>query len=415
MARVLIIVENLPVPFDRRVWSEANTLCAAGHEVSLICPKGKGATASHEVIDGIHVWRHPLPFEARGAAFYLLEYATALFFEFALSIRIFISRGFDVIQACNPPDLIFLVGGFWKIFFGVRFVYDQHDVCPELYEAKFARRGLFWKLLCRFERASFALADVSIATNNSYRDIAITRGGMAPENVFVVRSGPDVKRLAPRPPDPGWRNGRKFLVAYVGVIGAQEGLDLLLDAVAHTARARGRDDIQFVVMGGGPELENVRRMARELGLDDLVTFTGRVDDETLFTVLSTADVCVNPDRPNAMNDKSTMNKIMEYMALGKPIVQFDLTEGRFSAQTASLYARNTDVADFGDRILELIDDPARAGAMGAFGRARVRDVLAWAHEAPKLLTAYEKVFRGSAIAQPEPGGKTVLNASAEAP
>ena len=415
MARVLIIVENLPVPFDRRVWSEATTLRAAGHDVSVICPKGKGATASHEVIDGIHVWRHPLPFEARGASGYLLEYATALFFEFVLSIRVFIARGFDVIQACNPPDLIFLVGGFWKIFFGVRFVYDQHDICPELYEAKFDRKDLFWKLLRHFERASFGLADVSIATNNSYRNIAITRGGMAPENVFVVRSGPDLKRLVPHPPDPTWRKGRRFLVAYVGVIGAQEGLDLLLDAVVHTARTRGRDDVQFVVMGGGPELGKIRAMAHDLGLEDRVTFTSRVDDETLFAVLSTADVCVNPDRPNAMNDKSTMNKIMEYMALGKPIVQFDLTEGRFSAGDASLYARNTDPADFGDRILELLDDPARAAAMGAFGRGRVKDVLAWEHESPKLLAAYEKVLESSTVARSRRRRETVLGAPADIP
>ncbi len=394
MPRVLIIVENLPVPFDRRVWSEATTLRAGGYDVSIICPKGPGAEKSFEIIEGIHIWRHGLPFEARGAAGYLREYASALFWEFVLSLRVWFARGFDVIQACNPPDLIFLVAGFWKIFFGVRFIFDQHDIGPELYEAKFGRRDVFWKLLCWFERRSFALADVSIATNNSYRDIAIARGRMAPEKVFVVRSGPNLARVRDVPPDTHWKNGRAFLVAYVGVIGAQEGLDLLLDSVAHIVRARQRTDLQFVVLGAGPELEAIRGLARRLDLDAYVTFAGRVDDATLFTALSTADVCVNPDRPNAMNDKSTMNKIMEYMALGKPIVQFDLTEGRFSAQDASLYARNTDTADFGDRILELADDPARSKAMGDAGRARVRDVLAWTHEAPKLLAAYGAALKG---------------------
>lgn len=404
--RVLMIVENLPVPFDRRVWSEATSLCAAGFEVSVICPKGRGALASHEVIEGIHVWRHALPLEAHTASGYLLEYASALFWEFVLSIRIWFVRGFDVIHACNPPDLIFLVAGFWKIFFGVHFVFDQHDLGPELYEAKFGRRDFFWKLLGRFERASFALADVSIATNNSYREIAVGRGGMTPERVFVVRSGPDLQRVTARPPDPAWRNGRRYLVAYVGVIGAQEGLDLLLDTVAHLARTR--DDIQFVVIGAGPELENIRDLARRMALGDRVIFTGRVDDATLLTVLSTADACVNPDRPNAMNDKSTMNKIMEYMALGKPIVQFDLTEGRFSAQNASLYAKNTDAADFGERIVELLDDPARRATMGAEGFARVRDVLAWEHEAPRLLAAYVAAFEGWAPTQAAPEPKSAL-------
>jgi glycosyltransferase involved in cell wall biosynthesis len=398
MSRVLIIVENLPVPFDRRVWSEATTLRAAGHDVSVICPKGPGAENSFEIIDGIHIWRHNLPFEARGAAGYLLEYSSALFWEFVLSLRVWIARGFDVIQACNPPDLIFLVAGFWKIFFGVRFIFDQHDIGPELYEAKFGRRDFFWKLLCWFERRSFALADVSIATNNSYREIAIARGRMPPEKVFVVRSGPNLARVREMPPDAGWKNGRNFLVAYVGVIGAQEGLDLLLESVAHVIRARGRDDVQFVVIGAGPELDAIRALSRTQGLDPYVTFTGRVDDATLFAALSTADVCVNPDRPNAMNDKSTMNKIMEYMALGKPIVQFDLTEGRFSAQDASLYARNTDTADFGDRILELLGDPARRTAMGEAGRTRVRDVLAWPHEEPKLLAAYAAALGGTEVA-----------------
>jgi glycosyltransferase involved in cell wall biosynthesis len=392
--RVLIIVENLPVPFDRRVWSEATTLAAAGYDVSVICPKGPGAGKSFEIIDGIHIWRHALPLEARGAAGYLLEYASALFWEFALSLRVWIARGFDVIQACNPPDLIFLVAGFWKIFFRVRFIFDQHDIGPELYEAKFGCRDLFWKLLCWFERRSFALADVSIATNNSYRDIAITRGRMAPENVFVVRSGPNLARVREVLPDPRWRNGRAFLVAYVGVIGAQEGLDLLLESIIHIVRTHRRGDVQFVIIGAGTELDTIRTLARALGLDGYVTFTGRVDDATLLSALSTADVCVNPDRPNVMNDKSTMNKIMEYMALGKPIVQFDLTEGRFSALDASLYAKNTDTADFGERILELLDDPARRAAMGKSGRDRVRDVLAWPHEAPKLLAAYAAALKG---------------------
>ena len=386
--RVLIIVENLPVPFDRRVWSEATTLVNAGYEVSVICPKGKGATASFEVIDGVHIFRHPLPIEARGGLGYLLEYGSALFWEFLLSLKVFFRRGFDVIHACNPPDLIFIIGAFYKCLFGKRFIFDHHDINPELYEAKFGKRDFLWRMMVRLERWTFSLADISIATNESYRKIAIERGGMASDRVFVVRSGTNLARVRSVPADPHWKNGRQFLVAYVGVIGKQEGLDLFLESVRHIRNVRGRDDVQFAVVGGGPEQEATKALAKEMGLDDIVTLTGRVDDATLFSVLSTADVCVNPDRPNVMNDKSTMNKIMEYMALGKPIVQFDLTEGRFSAQRASLYARNTDTDDFGDKVLALLDDPKLRASMGEFGKMRVKEELAWNHEEPKLLAAY---------------------------
>jgi glycosyltransferase involved in cell wall biosynthesis len=390
--RVLIIVENLPVPFDRRVWSEATTLSRHGYGVTIICPKGPQATASFEMIDGIAVYRHWLPTEGRGLLGYVAEYSVALFWEFVLSLKILASHGFDVIHACNPPDLIFVVGAFHKFLFGKSFIFDQHDINPELYEAKFGRRGLLWRAMVLLERLTFALADVSIATNQSYRTIAVERGRMKPDRVFVVRSGPNLSRVRSLPPDPSWKNGRKFLVGYVGVIGKQEGIDLLLESIKHIRERRNRDDVQFVIVGSGPELEEVKKLATALELDELVTFPGRVDDATLFTILSTADVCVNPDRPNAMNDKSTMNKIMEYMALGKPIVQFDLTEGRVSAEEASVYAKNTDTAEFGDKILELIDDPARRDRMGAFGRKRIYGALAWDHEMPKLLGAYEKAF-----------------------
>jgi glycosyltransferase involved in cell wall biosynthesis len=392
--RLLIIVENLPVPFDRRVWSEATALTRNGYDVSVICPKGRNATASHEVIDGIHIYRHWMPLEASGKAGYLLEYSAALFWEFLLSLKVLVTRGFDVLQACNPPDVLFVVGAFYKYTLGKRFVFDHHDISPELYEAKFGRRGVFWRLLVWLERWTFKVADYSIATNESYRSVAIARGGMHPDRVFVVRTGPNPNRVRTLPPDEKWKNGRKFLVAYVGVIAKQEGLDLLLDSVTYLRQKRNRDDIQFVVVGGGPDQEEVVKLSRSAGLEDTVTFTGRVDDETLFTILSTANVCVNPDRPNAMNDKSTMIKIMEYMAMGKPIVQFDLTEGRNSALDASLYARKNDTADFGDKIVELLDDPEKAEKMGAFGRERVKNVLAWEHEEKRLLKAYETVFNG---------------------
>ena len=390
--RILIIVENLSVPFDRRVWNEATTLVGAGYEVSIICPTGPGAEARHEILNGIHIFRHPLPIEARGALGYLLEYGIALFWEFILAWKVRRTRGFDAIHACNPPDLIFLVGGFFKLFFGTKFVFDHHDINPELFEAKFKRRGFLYRTVLALERITFRTADISIATNKSYRAIAIERGEMPPDRVFVVRSGPNLERLRILPPNPSLKRGRKYLVGYVGVMGNQEGIQYLLEAAQRVVRDLGRRDVQFSLIGAGPDLERLRRLASQLEIDEYVDFTGRIPDQELLSVLNTSDVCVNPDEYNAMNDKSTMNKIMEYMALGKPIVQFDLTEGRFSAQQASLYARRNNAIDFANKIVDLLADEDRRRGMGELGRQRVIDHLAWSHEAPKLLRAYEALF-----------------------
>jgi glycosyltransferase involved in cell wall biosynthesis len=386
--RVLIIVENLPCPFDRRVWQEALALQAHGHTVSIICPKGRGYDKGHEVLEGVHIYRHALPVEANSALGYGLEYALSLLMEFGLAIRVALTRGFDVIHACNPPDTIFLIGRFFKVF-GKRFIFDHHDINPELYEAKFGRRDVWYRLLCRLERWTFDTADVSIATNESYRHIAIERGHMAPTRVFVVRSGADLTRVRVFPARAELRRGKAHLVGYVGVIGKQEGLDLLLGAVAYVRRELGRNDVHFVIVGDGTELTAIRELSRQLSVEDCVEFTGRIPDAALWQIMSTADVCVNPDRANEMNDKSTMNKILEYMALGKPIVQFDLTEGRFSAGEASLYARPNDVADFAMKLCELLDDPERRATMGAIGRQRVEGGLAWHHQVPRLVEAYE--------------------------
>ncbi len=386
-------MENLPVPFDRRVWLEARTLKDAGAEVSVICPTGAGYEALEEEIGGVHIHRHKMPVDADTAVGYLKEYATALLAETRLAWKIFFTRGFDVIHACNPPDLIFLVALPFKLL-GRKFIFDHHDINPELYEAKFGRRDFFWRLLRLFERLTFTVADVSIATNLSYRSIAITRGKMKPERVFVVRSGPEIGRLKPVPPDPALKRGRKFLVGYVGVMGEQEGIDLLLEAVRHITHDLGRADIQFALVGSGSSLKKLKALSRTLGVDDYVTFLGRAPDETLFAVLSTADVCVNPDRVNPMNDLSTMNKIMEYMAMGKPIVQFDVTEGRYSAGEASLYAAKNDAKDFAARILELLGDEARRAAMGRFGRERVMRELSWTQQTPALISAYLMALEG---------------------
>jgi glycosyltransferase involved in cell wall biosynthesis len=392
MKKTLIIVENLPVPFDRRVWQEATTLKANGYGVSIICPIGKGYEKRYEEIDGIHIYRHTLPLEAHGAKGYLLEYGAALFWEFYLSCKVLRKHGFDVIHACNPPDLIFLVGGFFKLFFRKKFLFDHHDINPELYEAKFKRRDFFYKLLCWFERLTFKTADISIATNESYKKIAIERGGMDPDKVIVVRSGPSLERLKILPANPDLKKGKAFLVGYVGVMGQQEGIEYLLEAAHYIRNTLKRDDIHYGLVGGGPELDILKKRAEELGIADIVTFTGRAPDQLLLEMLNTADVCVNPDEFNPMNDKSTMNKIMEYMALGKPIVQFDLAEGKFSAAEASVYAKANDAIDMANHIVALLDNPAKRAEMGEIGRKRVVELFEWQYEVPKLLGAYEKLF-----------------------
>ena len=389
--RVLILVENLPSPFDRRVWQEACTLRDAGYAVSIICPTGEGFERPYEVLDGVHIYRYRLPLEASGAAGYALEYGCALAWTFVLAWRVLLTRGFDVIHACNPPDLFFLIGGFFKLF-GKKFLFDHHDLNPELYEAKFGRRDFFYRLLFTLEYWTFRTADVAIATNESYRRVAIERGRIAPERVFVVRSGPSLERMRILPPDERLKCGRRYLVGYVGVMGKQEGVDYLLRAARHIVVDLGRTDVHFGLVGNGTSLEGAKALAGELGVADYVTFTGRVPDEAMLAMLNTADVCVNPDVANDMNDKSTMNKIMEYMALGKPIVQFDLAEGRYSAQRASLYARKNDAFDLAAKIVRLLDNPLLRAEMGEFARRRVENELEWRHEAPRLLAAYEALW-----------------------
>ncbi len=413
--KVLIIVQNLPVPFDRRVWQEATELAANGYQVAVICPTGRGCEARYECLAGVHIYRHPLPVEAHGAWGYLIEYTVSLWWEFFLAVKVLRRHGFDVLHACNPPDDLFLIGAFFKLL-GKRFLFDHHDINPELYEAKFGRRGLLHRLMLLAERLTFLTADVSIATNESYRHIAIARGGMRPDRVFVVRSGPSLERLRPVPPSLALKRGRAFLVGYVGVMGQQEGIPYLIDAARHIVYAMRRDDVQFALVGGGPSLGEMRRLAEDRGVAAHTTFLGRAPDRELLEVLSTAEVCVNPDEANPMNDKSTMNKIMEYMALGKPIVQFDLTEGKVSAGAASLYAKPNDAVDLAEKITALLDDPAQRAAMGRFGRVRVETELAWPFEAPKLLAAYDAVFRDrkqdasvrSATRAPEPRRRSAV-------
>ena len=389
--KVLIIVENMSVPFDPRVWKEASSLQKNGCEVTVLCPRGKGQEQGHEVIDGVHIYRHPLPEEGHRFLGYVLEYSCALFWEFLYSWWIFLRRGFHVIQACNPPDNIFLIALPFK-FLGVKFIFDHHDANPELYVAKYGDAGFLYRVQVWLEKMTYRFSDVVMATNCSYRDLAVSRGGLSPEDVFVVRNGPDLETFKAVPPNLALKYGKTYLVGYVGNMSDQEGLDILLDVALHIKNS-GRRDIHFTCVGGGPGLPGLQKMVKDKNLEDTVNFTGRVPFDYLLEVLSTADVCVNPDKPCKMNDISTMIKIMEYMALGKPIVQFDLKEGRFSAQEASLYGDiENQVNDFAAKILWLIDRPAERKEMGEFGRKRVEEKLAWDYSVGNLLAAYERAF-----------------------
>ncbi len=390
---VLIIVENLPVPLDRRVWLEATTLISAGYQVTVICPTGRGWEAEYEVIDGVHIYRYPAPPEAHsGAKAYAIEYSLALWHMLRLSIRVWRERGFEVIHGCNPPDLIWIIALLFRPF-GVRYLFDHHDVCPELFEAKFGKKGALHKLMLWWERLTFACARTSIATNESFRQIAIKRGKMKPEDVFVVRSAPKVEKFEIRPADPELRKGFGTVLGYVGVIGQQEGMDLLIEAVDHLVNRAERPDIHALIVGFGPELERVKAEVISRQLDAHFTFTGALYGEDLLRALNSCDIGVAPDPKNAMNDISTMNKVMEYMTLEKPVVQFDLTEGRVSAGTAALYAKPNDPEDFAAKIAWLIDHPELAQDMGKRGRERVFSALSWEHSVPQLLAAYDRVFK----------------------
>ncbi|MCS7309237.1 MAG: glycosyltransferase family 4 protein [Armatimonadota bacterium] len=390
--RILIIVENLPVPFDRRVWMEATSLVQAGFGVSVISPRRPG-DPSQAVIDGVSVYRYKMYPPTRGFFSFLWEFTYCWVMTFWLSLVVWRREGFDVIHACNPPDTYWLLGRFYKLF-GKKYVFDHHDLNPELYESRFGKRGWIHRVLLWLERQQFRTADRVIATNESYRQVAIQRGGVPPERVVVVRSGPDLKRFHRVAPNESLRRGKRYLAVYLGVMGPQDGVDYLIRAVEHVVRTFGRQDIQFILVGDGDVRPDLEALAHQKGLDEWIHFTGRIPDEQLQEVLSTADIALAPDPKNPLNDVSTMNKVVEYMAMGLPIVSFDLKETRYSAGEAAVYATPNDECEFAQRIIELLDDPQRRQRMGEYGTQRVREHLAWEHSRKVLVQLYTELLCG---------------------
>ena len=392
--RALIVVQNLPVPFDRRVWLEATTLARAGYGVSVICPKMKGLNAGFERIEGVDIYRYWLPGEAQGAIGFVAEFAWCFVMVALLTVRVALfGQGFDVLHACNPPETYWPLGLFWRLF-GKVFLFDHHDLSPEMFAAKFegGEGGLLFKTLLFMERMTFRAAQVVVTTNESHKALAVTRGGKRPDAVWVVRSGPDLSRFQVRERSAAWSRGKRFMIAYLGEICKQDGVDHLVRAVKILRDELGRDDVQCVVMGGGPHRAAIAQYAADEGVADCCTFLGRVSDDTLCEVLSSADLGIDPGPRNAWSDQSTMNKVVEYMYFGLPVVAYDLHETRVSAGSAGFYAEANDERALARAISQLLANQEARSEMARIGAARVRDQLAWDYSAPVLLTAYDQAF-----------------------
>ena len=402
--RVLIISENAPVPADRRVWNISRTLAAAGWQVVIACAQGTDRDdAPFEVLEGIEIHRYPLR-PAGSTLGYAREYGQALWRLRKLVRRLSRERRFDVVHACNPPDLLLLAARSLRRQ-GTRFIFDHHDLVPELYRSRFGRgEDLGYRATLRAERVAYRMADVSLATNGSYARVAVERGGMDPEDVFVVRNGPDLKRFRPVEPDPAWRRGRAHLISYLGIMGPQDGVDHALRALA--ALRALRDDWHAVFIGDGDALPAMRALADELRLGDHVEFAGWRGDDDIRLILSSSDVCLAPDPPSPLNDVSTMIKIPEYMALGRAVASYALPESRVSAGDSALYAAPGDPDSLGRCVAELLDDPERREQMGALARERVETELSWQHSEGALLAAYARVLSRPAPSPASPRAMT---------
>jgi len=389
--RVLIIVQNLPVPFDRRVWLECQALVAAGYRVAVVCPKGRD-DPGYQVIGGVELHKYR-PYAPGGSKLgFITEYVYSFLATAWLTLKARRSGRFAAIQACNPPDIFWPIGLAFRAIEGTKFVFDHHDLCPELYESRFPGGSrLAYRGLRALERRTHRAADHVIATNGSYRDIAISRSGKQAGDVTIVRSGPAPERLRRGPADPGQRRGRRFLAAYIGVMGPQDGVDIVVRAAAIVVNELGRDDIAFTLIGSGDCFEELVALRDELGLGGHVEFTGRVPDELVSRVLSTADVGLSPDPKNPLNDLSTMNKTMEYMAFELPVVAFDLRETRVSAADAAVYVTPNEVGEYAKAIVELMDDEPKRVRLGKLGRARVEQELAWSHQERAYLSVYDRL------------------------
>ncbi len=391
--KILMLVENMPAPLDRRVWPEATALRDQGFQVSIISPKGSVQyRESYICIENIHIYRYQLPEARHKYLAYIVEYSIAMLMTFWLSLKVLFRHGFDVIHTANPPDTFFLIGLFYRLF-GKKFVFDQHDLTPEMFRVLSKNRMKpLHKLLFFLEWCTYRIADVVIVANNSFKQIAIKRGRCPANKVFVVRNGPNLEHMKLVTPEPELKGGRPYLLAYVGVMAVQDGVEYALYALHDLVHKRGRRDVSLVLMGDGENASVLHALAHELQLDDYVNFTGWMESKDILRYLTVADMGLLPDPQNGLNEYCTMIKTMEYMALGKPVVAFDLTETRFSARDAALYAQPNLVEDFASKIEILLDDEDLRLRLGAVGRRRIEEALSWDCSKKNLLQAYKVLF-----------------------
>jgi glycosyltransferase involved in cell wall biosynthesis len=390
---VCIVVQNLPVPFDRRVWLECQALRNHGYEVSVVCPKGNGDPA-YQMLDGVHLYRYRAFPPITRQAMFIVEYAYSILATLRNLARVWKRRPFGIVQVCNPPDVLWAAVAPFTLFFGVKMVFDQHDLCPELYRSRFSQpSSVIHRALLLTERMTYRISEHVIATNGSYRKLALQRGRKRETDVTVVRTGPDPDRMCRQEPDPSLRRGHRYLLAYLGVMGPQDGVDLALRAMHHIVHNCGRVDVALTLIGDGDAGQDLRRLAAELRLDRHVQFTGRAPDALVARILSTADIGLSPDPKNPLNDVSTMNKTMEYMSFELPVVAFDLIETRVSAGEAAVYAEPNLIENYASAILDLLADETTRKNMGAVGRRRIEDHLAWRHQIPQYVGVYDRLSR----------------------
>ena len=389
---ILFIVENNSVPHDRRVWNEAQAAKEFGYEVSVICPEDANVKDYPKIINGIRIYRHPRPAEKSGKAALIFEYTNALIWEFLFSIWVFITHRFHIIHSANPPDHIFIIALPFKLF-GVKYIFDHHDITPENYVAKFGSKGFFYSILLKMEWLTFKTANFIISTNESYKKIAMRRGGKDEKDIIVVRNGPDLTKISSVAMNPALREGFRYLVGYVGVIGQQEGIENLLQAVKYMVRNKKRTDVKFYIIGTGPYWHEIVKQSINMELEKYIEFTGYIPDQKLYEILNSVDLCINPEFGNEFTNQSTMIKIMEYMTFGKAIVQFYTVEGEVTAGDSAIYVRENSPVLFAEAILSLMDDPERCRKMGEIGRHRIEEKYSWQRQKGNLASAYSAVMK----------------------
>jgi glycosyltransferase involved in cell wall biosynthesis len=397
--RILIIVQNLPVPFDRRVWLECRTLTRVGYQVVVVCPKGPG-DPSYEVIDGVEIHKYRPYSPGGGAASFIAEYAYSFAATLTLSLKAARGGRFGAVQSCNPPDIFWPIGVLFKLWHRSRFVFDHHDLCPETFESRFPEGSrLLYRGLRFLERCTTRSADHVVSTNESYRALVMDRNGVEPDRMTVVRTGPDPDKLRATEAVPSIRRGRAHLAAYIGVMGPQDGVDIVIQMADFVVKTLKRTDISFTLIGSGDCFDELVALRDRLELGDFVEFTGRVPDDAVRDILSTADIGLSPDPKNPLNDVSTMNKTMEYMAFGLPVLAFDLRETRTSAAEAGTYATPNDIEEMGRLLVDLMDDEPRRRSMGSAARRRIEEKLAWCHQEPYYLSVYDRLLGREADTQ----------------